>query len=198
MEPERRTYTLGRPVLLRAKNDDAVRFQGHAAVFGERTWIGPKQWGWWEQVARGAFARAVEEDDVRFLYNHDEDTVMARTSSGTLDLAEDKVGLKVDAELDPADPDVMRLVPKLERGDVSQMSFAFTVSKETWEVLDDDTELRTIEAVDPLWDVSAVTFPAYEGTDAALRALVEARRAQSLNTRLLAARRRLATLQGGS
>ena len=120
---------------------------------------------------------------------------MARTTSGTLQLAEDKVGLRVKAELDPADVDVARLVPKLERGDVSKMSFAFSVSKETWEILDDGDELRTIEAVDPLWDVSAVTFPAYEGTDAALRAMAEARQANQIHSRLLAVRRRLASLK---
>ena len=200
MEREQRTFTVGSPILLRAKGADTVRFEGHAAVFNQRTWIGDpqKRWGWWEQVASGAFTRAAAEDDVAFLFNHDEDTVMARTASGTLKLDEDKIGLRVKAELDPADVDVARVVPKLERGDLSKMSFAFSVSKETWEILDDGDELRTIEDINPLWDVSVVTFPAYDGTDAALRALAEARRASSLNTRLLAARRRLATLQGGS
>lgn len=190
-------FAVAGPVILRAKDGAAVRFEGHAAVFDQRTWIGDpqKRWGWWEQVAAGAFTRAAAEDDVVFLYNHDEATVMARTTSGTLTLAEDKVGLRVKAELDPADVDVARLVPKLERGDVSKMSFAFSVSKETWEILDGGDELRTIEAVDPLWDVSAVTFPAYDGTDAALRAMSEARKAQSLNNRLLAVRRRLASLK---
>lgn len=197
MERERRDFTVSRPVVLRAKGSDTIRFEGHAAVFEQRTWIGDpqKRWGWWEQVAAGAFARAVDEDDVVFLYNHDEDTVMARTTSGSLELSEDKVGLRVKAELDPADTDVARLVPKLERGDVSKMSFAFSVSKETWEILDDGDELRTIEAVDPLWDVSAVTFPAYAGTDAALRAMAEARRATQIRSRLLAVRRRLASLK---
>lgn len=195
--PERRSYSLGGPIVLRAKGSDTVRFEGHAAVFDQRTWIGDpqKRWGWWEQVAAGAFSRAAAEDDVAFLYNHDEDTVMARTASGTLKLSEDKIGLRVLAELDPADSDVARLVPKLERGDVSKMSFAFSVSKETWEILDDGDELRTIEGVDPLWDVSAVTFPAYAGTDAALRAMAEARTATQVHSRLLAVRRRLASLK---
>jgi uncharacterized protein len=190
-------FAVAGPVILRAKGGDAVRFEGHAAVFEQRTWIGDpqKRWGWWEQVAAGAFARAAAEDDVVFLYNHNDDTVMARTSSGTLKLTEDKVGLRVKAELDPADVDVARLVPKLERGDVSKMSFAFSVSKETWEILDGGDELRTIEAVDPLWDVSAVTFPAYDGTDAALRAKAEARKSTQTHNRLLAVRRRLASLK---
>lgn len=197
--PERRTYSLGRPIVLRAKDSDTVRFEGHAAVFDQRTWIGDpqKRWGWWEQVAAGAFTRAAAEDDVVFLYNHDEDTVMARTTSGTLKLNEDKVGLRVKAELDPADVDVARLVPKLERGDVSKMSFAFSVSKETWEILDDGDELRTIQGIEPLWDVSAVTFPAYDGTDAALRAMAEARQAASAPARLAARRGRLEAVRKG-
>lgn len=196
MAREIRDYSTGQPIVLRSKADGLVRFKGHAAVFNQRTFIGPKAWGFWEQVAPGAFSRAVEEDDVAFLYNHNDDTVMARTGSGTLKLREDKVGLVVEAELDSTDSDVARLVPKLERGDVSKMSFAFSVEKESWEELEDGSELRTIEAVSPLWDVSAVTFPAYAGTDAALRSLVEARRAESSTNQLLAARRRLLTLKG--
>lgn len=200
MEREQRIFAVDRPVVLRAKGSDTARFEGHAAVFNQRTWIGDpnRTWGFWEQIAPGAFTRAVDEDDVVFLYNHNDDTVMARTSSGTLKLAEDKTGLKVRAELDSADTDVARLLPKLERGDVSKMSFAFSVKKETWETLDGGDELRTVAEVDPLWDVSAVTFPAYAGTDAALRSLVEARRRDVHQERLLAVRRRLAILKGNS
>jgi len=198
LEPERRVYTVDRPIVMRAKGSDTARFEGHAAVFNQRTWIGDprKTWGFWEQVAPGAFSRAVEEDDVVFLYNHNDDTVMARTASGTLKLSEDRTGLRVRAELDPADTDVARLLPKLERGDISKMSFAFSVAKESWETLDDGDELRTVEDVNPLWDVSAVTFPAYDGTDASLRALAEARQSRSNKNRLLAVRRRLETLGG--
>lgn len=192
MERERRVFNVNQPIVMRAKSDGA-RFEGHAAVFNQRTWIGDpgRRWGFWEQIADGAFTRAVGEDDVVFLYNHNEDTVMARTTSGTLKLSEDKTGLRVRAELDPADSDVARLLPKLERGDVSKMSFAFTVAKESWETLDGGDELRTVLDVNPLWDVSAVTYPAYDGTDAALRALAEARRAETRSTHLTVLRNRL-------
>jgi hypothetical protein len=73
-----------------------------------------------------------------------------------------------DAELEPTDPDVQRVVPKVRRGDMTQMSFAFEVVKESWETLDDGAELRRLEEV-RLWDVSVVAFAAYEETDAALR-----------------------------
>lgn len=200
MDRETRDFAVGRPpVILRSQAAGIVRFSGHAAVFDQRTWIGDphKQWGFWEQVAPGAFSRAIAQDDVAFLYNHNEDTVMARTGSGTLKLRQDDVGLVVEADLDPTDVDVARLVPKLERGDVSKMSFAFHVEKESSEYLDDGTEVRTIHAVSPLWDVSAVTYPAYAGTDAALRALVEARRAGCTKSQIAAARRRFETIQKG-
>lgn len=196
---ERRIFTVDRPIVMRTKGSDGARFEGHAAVFNQRTWIGDpnRRWGWWEQIAPGAFARAAGEDDVVFLYNHNEDTVMARTSSGTLRLSEDKNGLKVRADLDPDDSDVARLLPKLERGDVSKMSFAFSVAKESWETLDDGDELRTVEDVKPLWDVSAVTFPAYSGTDAALRAQAEARQAVRMQSSLAERRGRLEAVRKG-
>lgn len=199
MATERRIFGVDQPIVLRAKGTDGARFEGHAAVFNQRTWIGDpnRRWGWWEQIAPGAFTRAAAEDDVVFLYNHNEDTVMARTSSGTLKLSEDKTGLRVRAELDPADTDVARLLPKLERGDVSKMSFAFSVTKESWETLDDGDELRTVEDVSPLWDVSAVTFPAYSGTDAALRALAEARAATRAAGSIAAKRGRLDAVRKG-
>jgi HK97 family phage prohead protease len=163
---ERRYVTLDNRAVTR--DGDTIGFRGHAALFERRTWIGPKKWGFWEQVARGAFTKSIGESDVRFLINHNPDLVLARTSSETLRLAEDSVGLLADADLAPTSYG-RDLAISLERGDVSQMSFAFEVVRESWETLGDDTELRTIDEA-RLWDVSAVTFPAYEDTDASLRA----------------------------
>lgn len=139
-------------------------------MYGQRAAIGdPRRGGFWEQIAPGAFNRALEENqDVRFLVDHNPSLVLARTTSGTLDLSSDKRGLRVDADL--ADTSVGRdLVVLLERGDVSQMSFGFTVETDEWAMQKDGSELRTIRDVN-LFDVSAVTFPAYPQTDAALRA----------------------------
>ncbi len=149
------------------RTDDAIGFRGHAALFERRTWIGPPRLGFWEQVARGAFTKSVGEADVRFLVNHDPNLVLARTTSGTLRLSEDSVGLLADADLARTSYGD-DLAISLERGDVTQMSFAFEVVREGWEVLGDETEMRTILEA-KLWDVSAVTFPAYSDTDAALR-----------------------------
>lgn len=147
---------------------EPISFTGHAAVFNQRTWIGSKSWGFWEVIAPGAFAKTIQEADVRFLVNHNADLVLARTKSGTLRLSEDSVGLLCDADIAPTTwgDDIATLI---QRGDVDQMSFAFECVKETWEELEDGSELRTIQEV-RLYDVSVVTYPAYEGTDAGLRA----------------------------
>lgn len=151
-----------------------LNFRGHAAVFDEITDLGP----WREQIAKGAFKKTIREADVRFLYNHEPDSVMARTKNGTLRLAEDAVGLQSDADLDPSDWDVQRLAPKLRARNVDQMSFAFRVVGAAGESWDDEPEdggkpIRTLREL-ALFDVSAVTFPAYPQTDGGLRASINA------------------------
>lgn len=166
---ERRVFGLGSTEV--RTGDSAIGFKGHAAVYGRRTWIGPKKWGFWEQVAPGACAKSIADgDDCRFLINHNPDLILARTAATptpTLRLSEDTVGLVSDADLAPTSYG-QDLAISLERGDVTQMSFAFEVTKDTWETLEDGDDLRTIEEV-KLWDVSAVTYPAYTDTDASLR-----------------------------
>lgn len=166
---EQRYSPLDANAITRAAGDNTpIGFRGHAALFDRRTWIGPPKWGFWEQVARGAFSKSIGESDVRFLVNH-EGLPLARTTNDTLRLSEDSIGLLADADLAPT-TEGRDLALLLERGDVSQMSFGFEVVREQWEMLGDDTELRTIVEA-KLWDVSAVTFPAYEDTDGGLRML---------------------------
>jgi HK97 family phage prohead protease len=84
----------------------------------------------------GAFAATLaKKPDVRLLINHD-GLPLARTTSGTLKLREDKRGLHFEAELDATDPDVQRILPKVQRGDLSQMSFAFRTIKDAWRTED--------------------------------------------------------------
>lgn len=157
-----------RAVEQRADGDETIGFVGHAAVFNSPTWIGSRSWGYQEQIAPGAFAKTIGEADVRFLINHDPNLLLARNTAGSLRLDEDDTGLVTDADMAPTTY-ARDLAVNLEAGNIDQMSFAFEVIKETWEVLDDDSELRSIQEV-KLWDVSVVTYPAYEDTDAALRA----------------------------
>jgi len=167
---ERRSVTLTRLEVRRVGDDAPITFEGHAAVFNTptriRDWFGEYE----EQVAAGAFRETIRVDDIRMLINHDPNLVLARNTAGTLWLAEDDVGLFVRAELAPTSY-ARDLAVLLERGDVSQMSFGFTVIEDRWDVLDDGTERRTLLQV-RLWDVSPVTFPAYPTTDAGLRGMV--------------------------
>lgn len=148
---------------------EVIKVSGYAAVFNQETDIG----GYYREViAPGAFKDAIGRDDVVFLINH-EGLPLARTRSGTLKLTEDAKGLFMEAELDGDDPDVKSIVPKMKRGDLDKMSFAFWPDVQKW---DDsrDPPLRSIEKVQ-LFDVSIVTTPAYDGTDIGLRSLQELR-----------------------
>lgn len=165
-------------VEVRTNADGTVRVGGHAAVFDTATQIGPPGIGFEERIAPGAFKKTISDGaDVRLLFNHNPDLVLARTKSGTLTLSEDKVGLAVAADLAPTT--VGRdLAILLQRGDVSQMSFGFQVVKDIWETQrgsdGSDHEVRTILEA-RLFDVSAVTYPAYDETDLAIREATLAR-----------------------
>jgi uncharacterized protein len=195
---EQRTRPLGDTDarLIRADGADTRAFVGHAAVFNSRTAIGnPLRWGWYEEIASGAFTKTLDEGDARFLVDHDSRLLVARKSSGDLRLAEDDIGLAT--TVDPLDEQlsyVRDLARNLEMRRITGMSFGFYVVKDEWstvsvDVVDDqgrsstaDAELRRITEV-RLLEVSAVTFPAYEDTDAGLRALVtEVRAARGLPT----------------
>ena len=159
------------------------RFVGHAAVFNVRTAIGnPLKWGFYEQVAAGAFTKTLMEGDSRFLLDHDSFYVVSRVSAGTLTLAQDGVGLSVDSALDPELSYVGDLKANLRNGNLTGMSFGFYVIKDQWDTEEIETsdgntaevEIRTLLEV-RLLEVSAVTFPAYEQTDAGLRAALRHR-----------------------
>ncbi|PAP79625.1 hypothetical protein B1759_15000 [Rubrivirga sp. SAORIC476] len=166
----------------RAGEDDGPKvLVGYAAKFDK-----PSNLRYFTEVIRaGAFSVAIDEgDDVRALFNHDVNLVLGRTKSGTLTLREDAVGLKVEITL--PDTQLARdLCTSIERGDVDQMSFAFVVIEERWtEEVSEDAEGRSVRTVlrellsVRLYDVSPVTFPAYDDTEIGVRdleAFVEAR-----------------------
>jgi HK97 family phage prohead protease len=168
----------GLPVEIRAA-DDGVTVEGYAAVFDELADIGGS---FLERIAPGAFKNAIGRDDVVFLVNHD-GLPLARTRSGTLTLIEDDRGLHMTTRLDPLDPDVGQIVPKMKRGDLDKMSFAFRATRQEWDE-SGDMPIRTILEVE-LFDVSIVTTPAYAGTEIALRSRASA---QAKNTPAIRAR----------
>lgn len=167
MDIERRAFVSALTVELREGKPALLR--GHAAVFNQ---LSEDLGGFREQVAPGAFADAIEKDDVRALFNHDPNFVLGRTLAKTLRLAEDARGLAIEIDL-PDTPTVRDLVQApIVRGDISGMSFGFSVRPggQDWAKDDEGRIVRTLKRV-RLYDVSPVTFPAYPQTEVALRAL---------------------------
>jgi HK97 family phage prohead protease len=103
---------------------------------------------------------------VVLLLNH-EGLPLARTKSGTLRLAEDAQGLRVDADLEPDDPDVKGPIPKMRRGDLDSRSFAFRCTAQEWN--EDRTQRRIKSLSLDRGDISVVTHPANENTSVTLR-----------------------------
>lgn len=156
----------GLPAEIRA-DEDTVKVSGYAAVFNQAADIGSY---FREIIHPGAFRAAIVRDDVSFLINHAGlPLARSRSGKGTLVLAEDDHGLKVDSALDADDPDVMRIVPKMRRGDLDKMSFAFRATRQEWDETG-EIPVRHVYELD-LFDVSVVTDPAYEGTEIGLRCL---------------------------
>lgn len=186
---ECRAFTLEN-LTIETRDDGAKRIVGHAAVFNQ---LSEDLGGFREQIAPGAFEEAIKTDDIRALFNHDANLVLGRNRAKTLTLKEDATGLAI--EILPPDTQYARdLMVSMERGDITQMSFGFSVrpNGQNWAKNDDGLYIRTLTRV-RLYDVSPVTYPAYPQTDVALRALNEFQgKTDSFYTpNLLAAKKRL-------
>ena len=141
---------------------------GYAAKF--ESWSEPIM-GWFrETIARGAFD-GCDMHDVIMCFNHRDDAILARTTSGTLRLEVDDVGLRFAFEVPQTTlgNDMLELV---RRGDVSKCSFRFGVKEDAWLYADAQNGLaldeRTILRFSHVVDVSLVTFPAYPATEASV------------------------------
>ena len=157
----------------RAEDAAKPMIVGYAAVFDTVADIG----GYFrEKIRRGAFALALKSSDIHALVNHDDNLVLGRLSSKTLRLTEDARGLRV--EIDPPDTQVARdLMVNMKRGDITQMSFQFSMrgGKQEWDE-SGDVPVRTIVEVGELYDVSVVTRGAYSTTEVGVRSLDAARK----------------------
>ena len=152
---------------VRFKDEDKRTLEGYASIFNTPTDLGSFS----EVIVAGAFKRALDEgQDVRALVEHDPARIIGRTKNNTLELREDEKGLFTRIEL--PDTSVGRdLAALVERGDIDAMSFGFTVRSDRWE-RSEGKNVRYIEDVD-LFDISAVSFPAYPDTSIALRSMPE-------------------------
>lgn len=143
----------------REENDERI-IEGYFAVFNSNYEIGP---GMSESVAPGAFRNTLSED-IRALVNHDTTLVLGRNTAKTLELSEDERGLWGRIRINPNDSDAVNLYERVKRGDVSQCSFGFDILDEETEFREDGGVHWTIKEV-KLYEVSCVTFPAYESTN---------------------------------
>lgn len=152
--------------------------EGHAAVFNR---LSRNLGGFVEQIDPAAFDKTLADNpDVRALINHDPSHLLGRTRSGTLRLSKDNIGLHYEVDV-PDRSDARDLMVSMERGDISQSSFAFFMIDDEWGQTDQEFPLRTITAASiHNGDVSPVTYPAYEDADSgvadrALHKLAEVR-----------------------
>jgi HK97 family phage prohead protease len=143
--------------------DGGMAIRGYASTTGQAY-----DMGWYsETIARGAFTKTLSENpDVQLLINHG-GLPLARTTNGTLTLREDQSGLYFEAQMDAEDSDAAKIARKIEAGLMDQCSFAFRVTRQTW---DSDYENRSIDEVSlDRGDVSVVNYGANPHTSVSLR-----------------------------
>lgn len=142
---------------------------GYGAVYEQSTTIDGWFESWDEEIAAGAGAKTIAEGDIRSMFNHDTNQLLARTKSKTLTLSEDANGLLYESQINPDDPNAMSTFAKVERGDVDGSSIWFRVIRQEWTEPTDSNGLdrakrRILEY--ELFETGPVTFPAFETTTA--------------------------------
>ena len=162
---------------------------GQPIVFNQETDLGVCR----ETIDSGALD-TTDLRDVRFLVGHDFSMVpLARSrnnnENSTMQLMVNDEGMGIRVNLDTEGNRAAELYSAIKRGDISGMSFAFTVDKDSWEGLDTDSPLRHIRSIERVFEVSAVAFPAYEGTS--IQAASEGDALESVKASLESAREQL-------
>ena len=149
----------------RNESDDELTFTGKFVAYGDvyQVWEGAT-----ESIAPGAFRNSIHQD-VRALYNHNDDLVLGRTSAGTFSLEDRADGLWGVIKVNRNDSDAMNAYARVQRGDVSGCSFGFNIKSQEEERKADGTVHWTITEVDPLFECSICTFPAYQATHVSAR-----------------------------
>lgn len=163
MELERRSYLFD----IRAEESDSgAIITGRPIVYNSKTDL-----GWFDEIIeRGALDNA-DLTDVRFLVNHDISKIpLARsrrnTPNSTMQLSVDSEGLAIRVTLDiDNNTEAKALYSAVQRGDISGMSFMFSVDDEEWSDIESDHPTRHIRKISSVVEVSAVTFPAYDATE---------------------------------
>lgn len=157
---------------IRAENNDknGDHITGRPIVYDSMTDL-----GWFNEVIEAGALKESNLKDVRFLVNHDTSMIpLARSrnnnENSTMQLEVDKDGMGIRVNLDTENNSEARnLYSAIKRGDISGMSFMFTIDEERWEDLESEHPTRHILKIGQVFEVSAVTFPAYEATEISAR-----------------------------
>lgn len=148
---------------------------GRPIVFGQRT-----DMGWYDEIIEQGALDETDLKDVRFLVNHNTDMIpLARsrnnTDNSTMQMTVDQDGMGIRVDLDVENnAEAKSLYSAVARGDISGMSFMFTVDKDAWDDVDSEHPTRRIRSLQKVYEVSAVTFPAYSQTSIQTRGLSDA------------------------
>lgn len=174
------------------KNGDHI--VGRPIVYNSRTNL-----GWFDEIIEAGALDDSNLKDVRFLVNHNTSMIpLARSrnnnENSTMQMEVDKDGMTIRVNLDTENnTEARNLYSAIKRGDITGMSFMFTIDDEEWKDLDSDHPTRHIRKISQVFEVSAVTFPAYESTEISARdrealdrakATLESVRSQSLESEL--------------
>ena len=158
------------------QNEEHGHFlSGRPIVFNQRTDL-----GWYDEIIDSGALAATDLKDVRFLINHNTDMIpLARSrnnnENSTMQMSVDAEGMLIRVDLDTENnAEAKSLYSAVERGDLDGMSFMFTVDRDAWDDPDSDHPTRTIEKLGKVFEVSAVTFPAYQATTISARGLSDA------------------------
>lgn len=157
------------------QNEGRGRLEGRAIVFGQRT-----NMGWYDEIIAPGALDDADLRDVRMLVNHNVDMIpIARSrnnnANSTMQLSVVDEGMDIRADLDiENNADSRSLYSAVDRGDVSGMSFMMIVAGDKWDDQDTDHPTRTITSIRKVFEVSAVTWPAYEQTSIEARGLAYA------------------------
>lgn len=150
------------------KNGDHIT--GRPIVYNSKTDL-----GYFDEIIEAGALDKANLKDVRFLVNHNTDMIpLARSrnnnENSTMQLEVDKDGMGIRVNLDTENNSEARnLYSAIKRGDITGMSFMFTIDDEEWENLESDHPTRHIRKIGQVFEVSAVTFPAYEATEISAR-----------------------------
>lgn len=166
------TFTRAYNFEIRAENDEkhGDHITGRPIVYNSKTDL-----GWFDEIIEPGALDKANLKDVRFLVNHDTSMIpLARSrnnnENSTMQLTVDKEGMGIRVNLDTENNSEARnLYSAIKRGDISGMSFMFTIDGEEWENLESDHPTRHIKSIGQVFEVSAVTFPAYEETEISAR-----------------------------